>query len=176
MADERQMLVSLSGRQWLLSKETVKKQKCMLEILSTLFESSAGSIQQSEFNIPPMWQRNFTSELSICWPFSRWVQVEVVCLHSQFTDGLCLELCLCIDEALFSNPPPPPWGELAMWWSLAVIYKRSISVVPVVAHRFLVKPNLACQLVRGFQASAMIQVICGSVFHFTQFKAVYGLS
>lgn len=83
----------------------------MLEILSTLFESSAGSIQQSEFNIPPMWQRNFTSELSICWPFSRWVQVEVVCLHSQFTDGLCLELCLCIDEALFSNPPPTTLGR-----------------------------------------------------------------
>lgn len=95
-----------------------------------------------------------------------------VCIHNLLMDSVWSCVCALM-RPYFPIPPPQPWGELAMWWSLAVIYKRSISVVPVIAPRFLVTPNLSCQLVRGFQKSATIQVICGSGFHFTQFRAFY---
>lgn len=134
---------------------------------------STGLFHLFEVNILLMWQHNFTSQLSFCLCSSRWVRVKAVCLHSQSTDGLCWELCPCIDEALFSDLDLLLGDELAMRWSLAVIYKRSISVVPNIAAGVLAMPNLSWQLLRGFEASGRIQVIYGLGFNFKLFICIW---
>ncbi len=46
-------------------------------------------------------------ELSFCLHFPRWMQTKAVCLHVYSANELCSELCLCIDEILFSNVQLP---------------------------------------------------------------------
>ena len=146
--------LSSSYKRHTVTTDTAQKYTvCTVEISCFhLRTRSTGLFHLFEVNILLMWQHLFTSQLSFCLCSSRWVQVKTVRLHPQPTDGLCWELCLCIDEALFSNLNLLLWDEMAIRWSLAVIYKTSISVVPNIAGGVLAMP-LSWQLFRGFQAS-----------------------